>query len=69
MCKKAGGRRGRGDMRGQTTTRLKHTTVGMLRMSCCCEMGWWGYAKRKEFHQIGIVWRIYWSGPVSRHKV
>eukprot|EP00959_Pyramimonas_sp_CCMP1952_P191876 4012025-Pyramimonas_sp.AAC.1 len=21
----------------------------MLREGCCCEMGWWGYAKRKEF--------------------
>ena len=36
-------------MRGQAETRLKNTTVGMLRKSCCCEMGWWGYAKRKEF--------------------
>eukprot|EP00959_Pyramimonas_sp_CCMP1952_P160538 3357361-Pyramimonas_sp.AAC.1 len=35
-------------MRGQADTRLKNTTVGMLRERCCCEMGWWGYAKRKE---------------------
>ena len=48
MYKEAGGRRNRGDMRGQADTRLKNTTVGMLRKSCCCEMGWWGYAKRKE---------------------
>eukprot|EP00959_Pyramimonas_sp_CCMP1952_P463938 9485753-Pyramimonas_sp.AAC.1 len=48
MYKEAGGRRNRGDMQGQADTRLKNTTVGMLRGSCCCEMGWWGYAKRKE---------------------
>eukprot|EP00959_Pyramimonas_sp_CCMP1952_P348904 7310123-Pyramimonas_sp.AAC.2 len=36
-------------MRGQADTRLKNTTVGMLRKRCCCEMGWWGYAKRREF--------------------
>eukprot|EP00959_Pyramimonas_sp_CCMP1952_P135674 2838554-Pyramimonas_sp.AAC.1 len=49
MCKEAGGRRDRGDMRGQADTRPKNTTVGMLRESCCCEMGWRGCAKRKEF--------------------
>eukprot|EP00959_Pyramimonas_sp_CCMP1952_P100707 2106746-Pyramimonas_sp.AAC.1 len=40
-------------MRGQADTRLKKTTVGMLRKGCCCEMGRWGYAKRKEFHGEG----------------
>eukprot|EP00959_Pyramimonas_sp_CCMP1952_P067523 1409379-Pyramimonas_sp.AAC.1 len=40
-------------MRSTADTRLKNTTVGMLRESCCCEMGWWGYAKRKEF-LIGV---------------
>eukprot|EP00959_Pyramimonas_sp_CCMP1952_P033153 695306-Pyramimonas_sp.AAC.1 len=41
-------------MRGQTDTRLKNTTVGMLRESCCSEMGWWGYAKRKELYVDSI---------------
>eukprot|EP00959_Pyramimonas_sp_CCMP1952_P258392 5401119-Pyramimonas_sp.AAC.1 len=49
MCKEAGGRRNKGDMRGQADTRLKkNTTVGMLRKSCCFDMGWWGCAKRNE---------------------
>eukprot|EP00959_Pyramimonas_sp_CCMP1952_P179698 3757484-Pyramimonas_sp.AAC.1 len=61
MCKGAGGRRNRGDMRGQADTRLKTTTVGMLRQSCCCEMGWWGCAKRKEFNEppAGVQAQIY----------
>eukprot|EP00959_Pyramimonas_sp_CCMP1952_P470642 9497045-Pyramimonas_sp.AAC.1 len=42
-------------MRGQADTRLKNTTVGMLRKRCCCEMGWWGYAKRKEFLLVILV--------------
>eukprot|EP00959_Pyramimonas_sp_CCMP1952_P468458 9493289-Pyramimonas_sp.AAC.1 len=50
MYKAAGRRRNREDMRGQAETRLKNTTVGMLRKSCCFEMGWWGYAKREEFY-------------------
>eukprot|EP00959_Pyramimonas_sp_CCMP1952_P238218 4978146-Pyramimonas_sp.AAC.1 len=49
MYKAAGGKRNRGDMRGHADTRLRNTTVGMFRKSCCCEMGWRGYAKRKEF--------------------
>eukprot|EP00959_Pyramimonas_sp_CCMP1952_P017566 372851-Pyramimonas_sp.AAC.1 len=26
----------------------------MLRKSCCCGMGWWGYAKRKELQSLMI---------------
>eukprot|EP00959_Pyramimonas_sp_CCMP1952_P300331 6281998-Pyramimonas_sp.AAC.1 len=59
MYKEAGGSRNRGHMRGQADTRLKNTTVGMLRKSCCCEMGWWGHAKRKEFKLIILVARNY----------
>jgi hypothetical protein len=49
-------------MRGQADTRLKNTTVGMLRKSCCFEMGWWGYAKRKEFSTQTQMRPRFWVG-------
>eukprot|EP00959_Pyramimonas_sp_CCMP1952_P043824 915682-Pyramimonas_sp.AAC.1 len=48
-------------MRGQADTRLKNTTIGMLRKSCCCELGWWGYAKRKKIMLAMAFARTCWA--------